>query len=547
MPAAACTVAYLKTAAHRCIEWTLTGSISRQDPWGEITLAAVLTATDGSALRVPAFWDGGNTWRFRFTAPTAGKWAIRTQCSDPRDAGLHDRQATLEVTPADASSSNPLYRHGAVRICPTADYFEHADGTPFSWLGDTWWMLMSERVSWPEGFKRLTARRAEQGFTVAQIVVGFPPDAVPFDGRDENAGGSPWIKDYEHINPAYFQACDRRLAHLVDTGIVPCILGGWGYHLIFMGKERAISHWRYLVARYAAWPVIWCLAGEGAMGYYLAKDRDADTRQQMEAWPDVAQAVCASDPWRRPLTLHPRRNSWDDTTNPATLDFHMLQPGHLPPAPRLGVESLAIGRERFPGKIIVNGEPPYEGHAGTNLADVQRYSFWSSILSGARGYTYGAAGVFQANDRQHPTGNRPDGGAFDAVFWDEAMMFPGAEQVAAGHRLLQSLNYHRFQPHPEWAQAELRWGADAYPIPFRTYAAGIPGECRLIYLPIRWYHWDGPLIRHLESGIRYRAAYIEPNNMKRHELGEISGDSEGNWRAPTLPHMYDWLLLLTRV
>jgi len=36
-------------------------------------------------------------------------------------------------------------------------------------------------------------------------------------------------------------------------------------------------HWRYLVARWGAYPVVWCLAGEGTMPYYLsiAKERDA--------------------------------------------------------------------------------------------------------------------------------------------------------------------------------------------------------------------------------------------------------------------------------
>ena len=225
----------------------------------------------------------------------------------------------------------------------------------------------------------------------------------------------------------------------------------------------------------------------------------------------------------------------------------MLQPGHLPNAPRNAVESLAIGRDRFPDSLIVNAEPPYEGHGGTNGPDVQRYSFWSSILSGAQGYTYGAAGIFQANDLQRPTGNRPDGGAFDAIFWDQSMMFPGAQQIADAHRLLCTLPLHRFEPHPEWVQADLRWGHDAYPIPFRTYAAGVPGECRLIYIPLRWYHWDGPLLRHLEPALSYRATYIEPNNMLRHELGIITADSSGQWRAPTLPHLHDWLLLLVRV
>lgn len=188
---------------------------------------------------------------------------------------------------------------------------------------------MSERIAFPDDFARLTARRREQGFTVAQVVIGFPPDTTPFDGRDANSGGSPWRADYSSMNPEYFQACDRRLEHMIAAGLVPCILGGWGSHLSFMGKERMIAHWRYLVARYAAWPAIWCLAREGAMPYYLSTDKDGDSQVQRDAWPEVANAVRDLDPWHRPLTLHPRRNSWDDTQDDSTLDFHMIQPGHF--------------------------------------------------------------------------------------------------------------------------------------------------------------------------------------------------------------------------
>lgn len=536
----------LKAQAHRSVEWTLTGNRHGEDPWGEVTVRAVMTGADGSILRVPAYWDGGETWKVRLTAARPGTWRVRTECSDPSDAGLHGQEATLEVGPADVQSGNPLYSHGPVRIAASGKYFEHADGAPFHWLADTWWMLMSERVAWPDGFAELTARRVKQGFSVVQTVVGFQPDTTPFDGRDANAGGSPWIEGYKHINPGYFQACDRRIKHLVDSGIVPCILGGWGYHMLFMGKERMIQHWRYLVARYAAWPVMWCLAGEAAMAYYVSKDHAGDTQKLIAAWPEVARAVRESDPWRRPLTQHCRRHSWDDTADPGTLDFHMTQAGHMPDAPAIAVEALAAGRERYPDGIIINAEPPYEGHGGTNGPDVQRYSFWSSMLSGATGYTYGAAGVFQANDRERPTGDRPDGGAYDAVFWDDSMMLPGGEQIAAGHRLLKSLQFHRFESHPEWVTMDLRWGREAYCLPMRAYAAGIPGECRVIYLPVRWYHWDGPLVKHLEKGVRYRAAYVETNTMKRHELGVVEGDASGEWRGPTLPHMYDWLLVMTR-
>jgi hypothetical protein len=207
---------------------------------------------------------------------------------------------------------------------------------------------------------------------------------------------------------------------------------------------------------------------------------------------------------------------------------------------------LAVGRDRFPDKIIVQAEPPYEGHGGTNGPDIQRYAFWSAILSGARGFTYGAAGIFQANDRERPTGGRPDTGAYDAVFWDESMLLPGAGHLAAGHRFLQSLPFHRFQPHPEWAEATRPHGGGSKDIPFRTFAAGIPGECRLIYIPLRMHKWDGPRVKGLDPGVRYRAAYVETNTMKRHELGEVFGDGDGDWQAPMIPHMYDWLLVLQR-
>jgi hypothetical protein len=537
----------LSTTIHRATLWTLTSAKQRKDPWSEITLVARLTGPDGKSVSVPAFWDGGEIWRFRLSAPAAGKYELETVCSDTGDTGLHGKQAVLEVGPAAVGETNPFSVHGAVRIAANGRHFEHVDGTPFYWLADTWWMLMSERVSWPDGFKKLTAHRVGQGFTVGQVVIGFQPDTTPFDGRDANAGGSPWHEGYSSINPGFFQAADRRIEHMVDAGILPLILGGWGYHLLFMGKERMISHWRYLVARYGAWPVLWCLAGEGAMAYYLSDDPATEVRQLQEAWPDVAKAVHQADPWQRPLTLHCRRYSWDDTTDPTTLDFHMTQAGHFPNAPRLAIEYLAIGRDRYPNQIIINAEPPYEGHGGTNWADVQRYSFWSSMLSGASGFTYGAAGVFQANDRERPTGNRPDGGAFDHAFWDDAIHFPGAEQVAKGHALLASLNSETFSVHPEWASIKLRGNHEAYLLPMRAFAAGVPGKLRVIYLPLRWYHWDGPLVQELEPGVRYKAAYIETDSMKRHEIGEITGDVNGEWRGPTLPHMFDWVLLLEAV
>ena len=215
--------------ANRFAEWTLTGTKQRNNPWEEITVTAVMSGSDGTVIRAPAFWDGESTWRVRMTASAPGTWKIISECSDP---------------------------------------------------------------------------------------------------SDENAGGSPWESEYKRINPKYFEACDRRILHMVESGMVPCILGGWGFHSLFMGKERVISHWRYLAACYGALPVIWCIAGEGALPYYDSKDHEGDNKKLKTVWPDVARAVHSFGPWHRPVTLHPVNCSWEDTTDPSTLDFFMLQPGH---------------------------------------------------------------------------------------------------------------------------------------------------------------------------------------------------------------------------
>ena len=537
----------LNTSLYRATQWTLESEKDRADPWGELTLFATATGPDGETLRIPAYWDGGRTWRFRISLPATGTWRLTTECSDVGDRGLHSQSVVVEVSPPGASETNPLRQHGPVQLTADRSRFEHADGTPFHWFADTWWMLATDRVSFPEGFGRMTAKRREQGFSVVQINIGFQPDSAPYDGQDANSGGTPWLPNYTRINPAYFASVDQRLGHLVENGILPCILGGWGYHALFMGVERTVAHWRYIVARYGAWPVVWCLAGEGAMPYYISQTRQADIAALLALWPTVARAVHDIDPWQRPLTLHPRLHSWDDTADPATLDFHMTQAGHMPHAPATALEALAAGRELYPDRVIVNAEAPYERHGGTNLVDVQRYSFWSSMLSGAGGYTYGAAGVFQANDRERPTGGRPQGGAYDPMFWDEGIEFPGAKQLSRGHALLRSLGLADFVPRPDWAVLDLKVPQDEYHWPIRAFAAGIPRKVRVIYLPLRWYHWDGPLVRALEPGIRYKAAYLEPDTLKRHELGIIAGDVIGEWRAPTLPHLFDWLLLLEAV
>ena len=114
------------------------------------------------------------------------------------DAGLNGVEGSVEVRPY--RGSNPLYKHGPIRVAPNKRNFEYADGKPFFWLGDTWWMGLCRRLHWPDEFQEPTADRKAKGFNVIQIVAGLYPDMPPFDPRGANEAGFPWQADYAALD-----------------------------------------------------------------------------------------------------------------------------------------------------------------------------------------------------------------------------------------------------------------------------------------------------------------------------------------------------------
>jgi len=78
------------------------------------------------------------------------------------------------------------------------------------------------------------------------------------------------------------------------------------------------------------------------------------------------------------------------------------------------------------------------------------------------------------------------------------------------------------------------------------YAAGIPGELRIIYIPQRIYNWTGPLLKKLEPDVQYHVFYFNPINGDEYDLGSVSGNSKGQWQAPEVPLCQDWVLILEK-
>lgn len=459
--AVAASPSTLRTEANVPVELTFTALRPQADPFNAVTLDVVFVDPQRRELRVPAFWAGSNLWKARYASPVPGTHRFRSECSDPHDQGLHGATGKVEVKPY--TGQHPLYRHGPLRAATNRRFLEHADGTPFFWLGDTWWMGLCHRLRWPDEFQQLTADRKEKGFNVIQIVAGLYPDMFPFDPRGANETGFPWQTNYTSIRPEYFDAADQRLAYLVEQGFTPCVVGAWGYFLPWLGAEKMKQHWRYLIARYGAWPVVWCAAGEANLPWYLVDKFPFDDREQARAWSDVMRYIRATDPFHRLLTVHPtglkRLSARHVADDPGLLDFDLLQTPH---GRRSAVpETISNVRQSYsdqPTLPVINGEATYEmleENGNPIPTEWVRRMFWLCMMNGAAGHTYGANGIWQLNRKDQPHGPSPTAGSppngYGAIPWDEAMRLPGSQQAGLGRKFLEQFRWTELQPHPEWA------------------------------------------------------------------------------------------------
>ena len=537
-----------KTVWQNCVaEWSYLSYKTYANPFSDVEVDVVFTDPAGQTQRVPAFWAGENTWTIRYASPVLGKHEYQTVCSDTANSNLHGQEGVLEVLPYEGT--NPLLKHGPLRVASSRRHLEHRDGTPFFWLGDTWWMALCSKLRWPEDFRELTADRVTKGFSAIQIVAGLYPDMEPFDPRSVNEAGYPWERDWSRINPAYFDMADQRIAHLVRAGLVPVIVGSWGYYMKFAGEAVLRKHWRNLIARYGAYPVVWCAAGEACAPFYLdfpAGSEEEYEAQTRAAWTKITRSIREMDPYQHPVTIHPRTKGHEEVEDLSLLDMNWLQPGH--PGYRafrstinLLIDALALE----PKMPVIVDEVNYEGITGTCNADQQRFLFWSCMLSGAAGHTYGANGLWQMNTLESPHGPSPQGTSWGDTPWNEAYRLPGSAQLGLGKRLLERYPWWQFESHPEWIEP--------HQTPKRRvscYAAGIPEEVRVIYIPVeeRYNLIDFGKVRvlGLEPNATYHGLYCSPITGKEYALGEVSGDVEGGWSVPRAPTYQDWVLVLER-
>jgi len=427
-------------------EMTLQSRAAYVNPVQDTGLEAVFIGPSGEVHKVDGFWDGTNTWRVRFSPNEIGSWKYETYCANPADGGLHLQTGRFLCTAP--KHEHRFARHGPVRVHRSGRYFEHEDGTPFFWMGDTAWSgpLKAEDHEWD----LYLGERKRQGFTAVQWV-STQYRASP-DG-DRN-GELAYAGDHRIIlNPRFFQRLDRRVEAMNREGFlsVPVMLwdnpgraGSRSSPGSALPEDQLIVLARHLAARWSANHVIWLVNGDG------------DYRGgRAERWKRVGRAVFGNIS-HAPVSLHPggRQWVWDEFQSERWLDICGYQSGHNEREDNVrwihsGPPSTAWRRPPF--RPFLSLEAPYENHGGADRKPmgafvVRRAHYWSLLNAPTCGVVYGGHGVWGWDDGSGPPFDHPDTGT--PLPWFRAMRMEGAEQMGFLARFFTSLDFYRLRPAP---------------------------------------------------------------------------------------------------
>lgn len=339
------------------------------------------------------------------------------------------------------------WEHGKLKVSANHRYLQHADGTPFFWLGETGWLL-------PENLNRSEAafylsKCAENGYNVVQIqtVNGVP--AINIYGAMSHPNGFDFSAIDQPGQYGYWQHMDYLVSVAERYGIYIGMVCIWG-NLVkagLMDEQQAVAYGTFLANRYKNCPnIVWIIGG----------DIRGDVKT--EVWETLAKTIRAIDPDHL-MTFHPRgRTSSSAWFNEAEwLDFNMFQSGHRRYGQRNGDGDYTIAEDTEEDnwryvetalamkqiKPILDGEPSYEripqglhdvNETQWSAADVRRYAWWS-VLAGSCGHTYGNNALMQFWKPGTP-------GAYGCKTpWYEAIEDPGFRQMRYVKELLLKLPY----------------------------------------------------------------------------------------------------------
>jgi len=462
-------------------EHTLISSNTYTNPYQQVTLSVTYRSPDGQEIRGYGFWDGSDSFKIRCMFATPGTWTWTTTCNHTDDDGLHNRSGSIAVTPY--SGDNVLHSKGYPKISGDRRYLTYADGDPFLWLGDTAWSAINTMTD--DDWRLYVDYRRSQKFNVAQMICGTGW-AVQTTDRRGNApflgtGGQKvgWAKSTTvsdadfRWNPAFWQGVDRKVQYANDQGMITlfCAIGQNhnGHNFPKTDRTQVELFARNFAAR--------------MMGNLVVFSPDADYYwTEYGDW--SGQTLRASIHPLQLVTIHPEMivNLYSQTpANSGTLGFydkgyvdfagfevsngwlascHKGSPEYGEPwkpysAPRSACASIDMPLglyQRTPTKPIVNLEIVYDCKSLQErnpnhwaqpypLRMTRSGGYWS-MLSGAKGLTYGCGGVCYWGYQK----NEAIGGGWTPLEPDNGLYKPSGDQMTWFFEMFSSMDWWRLEP-----------------------------------------------------------------------------------------------------
>ncbi|GHV53755.1 hypothetical protein AGMMS49579_13080 [Spirochaetia bacterium] len=428
-------------------ELSLNAAEKYENPYRDIDVWIDLKGP-GFEKRVFGFWDGGDSFKIRFTATEKGSWTY-TSGASRQDRGLCGKTGSFTALPwTEEEKQENISRRGILRPDKNGHSFVHPDGKSFFMVGDTWWAAPTFRFKWSDDerarpleagyFKDLVKFRAAQGYNTIAMLAGHPSwanDALPPEIEIEsgvwarsawkqagtesakdmhNEGGRPFlfpgsvkgyekvVPDFNRINPEYFRQMDKKVDCLHNHGILSFIevarrdistvwkkYGGW--------PETYTRYIQYVFARYQAH---FCLFSPIHFDWPACSIPSREFNEPINLWlkqygPPPFGTLLGTN--ASPSTLVNFGGSEDapwltfhQTGNWREHDHHWYLTDIYrsdPPRPAIA------GEPYYPG--FPDDNPPLDSHeAELNC----RAGLYGSLLSGALGgFIYGAQGLWSAD------------------------------------------------------------------------------------------------------------------------------------------------------
>ena len=425
---------------------------------------------DGTEIRRPMFWDGGQTFRVRFASTKPqGVWQW-TSASEPIDAGLHGLSGEIQASPNEGGKTI-FDHHGFWRIPQGERNLVHADGTSRFMCADTPWALPWRATV--EQAVKYAKDRTTKGFNAALLMTVMPDsNTTGSRSRTVDGGFAVGFEDLseghlEQLNIEYFQYFDQLTDVLVQHGIAPIyqpIFHGYGWKGGGTAGNKVsaddYAHYcRYLVARFGARPAMWLVGGDGPVTDPKIVEQLDRAGTEIERW----------DSYGQPTGIHYSPHALNRAHQDKTwLDFQWCQTGHnaehVP-------ERVADMWRNLPAKAVANGEPTYEniGQTGKASGWWQGHEAWCNVIAGGTmGVVYGAASLWNWRLRPDEPGHA-DWCTAPNAGWEEALHFDGSKYPGIAAKILNQYPIRGIEPN--WT---CTYGRRGLLVPSRLFVLYLP-------------------------------------------------------------------------